>query len=146
MIDAFSSDAIPLHLLTAEAIGIYARALKPGGVLLIHISNRFFDLEPVLSTEARARGWSAAIRMDSSPDDVTAPEDIGVLTGSNWVALTATPERLQQLTGGLKPREDSKADGVWVPLKQRRGFQRWTDDYASTLPVLLWGHLIGNRE
>lgn len=146
VIDAFSSDAIPLHLLTAEAIGIYARALKPGGVLLIHISNRFFELEPVLSTEARARGWSAAIRMDTRPDELSSRYDIGALTGSNWVALTATPARLQQLTGGLKPREKAEADGVWVPLERRAGFQRWTDDYASTLPVLLWGHLIGRRE
>ena len=55
VIDAFSSDAIPLHLLTSEAIGIYARAMKPDGVLLIHISNRFFALEPVLAAEAKAR-------------------------------------------------------------------------------------------
>src|SRR3546814_1330524 len=59
VIDAFSSDAIPLHLLTREAVGIYARSLKPDGILLIHISNRFFDLEPVLAAEAKARGWSA---------------------------------------------------------------------------------------
>ena len=52
IIDAFSSDAIPLHLLTSEAIGIYARAMKPGGILLVHISNRFFGLEPVLAAEA----------------------------------------------------------------------------------------------
>jgi hypothetical protein len=115
-------------------------------VLLIHISNRFFELEPVLSTEARARGWSAAIRMDTRPDELSSRYDIGALTGSNWVALTATPARLQQLTGGLKPREKAEDDGVWVPLERRAGFQRWTDDYASTLPVLLWGHLIGRRE
>src|SRR3546814_1398052 len=59
VIDAFSSDAIPLHLPTREAVGIYARVLKPDGILLIHISNRFFDLEPVLAAEAKARGWSA---------------------------------------------------------------------------------------
>ncbi|MBL0916909.1 MAG: hypothetical protein IBJ13_15835, partial [Sphingopyxis sp.] len=64
----------------------------------------------------------------------------------NWVALTATPERLQQLTGGLKPRGQAAEHDVWVPLAGRPGFTRWTDDYASTLPVLLWGHLIGKRE
>src|SRR3546814_10640125 len=62
VIDAFSSDAIPLHLLTREAIGIYARTLKPDGILLIHISNRFFGLEPVLAAEAKARGWTAPVR------------------------------------------------------------------------------------
>lgn len=146
IIDAFSSDAIPLHLLTAEAIGIYARALKPGGILLVHISNRFFDLEPVLSAEAKARGWSAAIRMDSRPEQTADDYQFSNLTGSNWVALTATPGRLAQLTGKLEPRTEASRDGVWVPLESRPHFDRWTDDYASTLPVLLWGHLIGNKE
>jgi len=141
VIDAFSSDAIPLHLLTKEAVGIYARALRPDGILLIHISNRFFDLEPVLAAEAKARGWSAAIRMDPG-----APEEDGNLTGSNWVALTATPQRLARLTGGIRTRGQARDDGAWVPLEERPGFERWTDDYASTLPVLLWNHVIGGRE
>jgi len=147
VIDAFSSDAIPLHLLTAEAFGIYARALKPGGILLVHISNRFFGLEPVLAAEARARGWSAAIRHDPSATDADpGNKAFGNLTGSNWVALTMTQQRLDQLTGGTKPFAEADKDGVWVPLKEQAHFTRWTDDYASTLPVLLWSHLIGNRK
>jgi SAM-dependent methyltransferase len=142
VIDAFSSDAIPLHLLTQEAIGIYARALKPDGVLLVHISNRFFDLEPALAAEAKARGWASAIRIDPGPLD----DSFSDLTGSNWVALTATPARMAELTGGVKPRDRSHEDGVWVPLAARPHFSRWTDDYASTLPVLLWKHIIGGRE
>lgn len=141
VIDAFSSDAIPLHLLTEEAIGIYARALKPDGILLIHISNRFFGLEPVLAEEARARGWTAAIRLDPGPPD----EGIDDLTASNWVALTATPQRMAQLTGDLRPREKAGEDNAWVALRSTAGFERWTDDYASTLPVLMWGSLIGKR-
>src|SRR3546814_11614480 len=101
--DVCSSDL----LLTREAIGIYARALKPDGILLIHISNRFFGLEPVLAAEAKARGWTAAIRMDPGP----AGDEYGDLTGSNWVALTATPDRMRQLTGGIRPRQDSYDDG-----------------------------------
>jgi hypothetical protein len=142
VIDAFSSDAIPLHLLTKEAIGVYARALKRDGILLIHISNRFFALQPVLAEEARARGWASAIRMDPGPPG----DQIGDLTGSNWVALTATPERMRQLTGGIRPRKDASEDGAWVPLEARPHFERWTDDYASTLPVLLWDHIIGKRD
>lgn len=142
VIDAFSSDAIPLHLLTREAIGIYARALKPDGILLVHISNRFFGLEPVLAEEATARGWTSAIRMDPGP----VGDEYGDLTGSNWVALTATPQRMAQLTGGIRPRTYASDDGVWVPLKARANFERWTDDYASTLPVLIWKNIIGGRD
>lgn len=141
VIDAFSSDAIPLHLLTEEAIGIYARALRPNGVLLIHISNRFFDLEPVLAAEARARGWTAAIRMDPAGQN----DPFSASSASNWVAFTATPQRMQQLTGGLRPREQAFEDDVWVPLEAREGFSRWTDDYSSTLPILLWKNIIGGR-
>lgn len=142
VIDAFSSDAIPLHLLTKEAIGIYARALKPGGILLVHISNRFFGLEPVLAAEAEARHWSAAIRIDPAP----TADDFSLLTGSNWVALSATPERLHLLTGDLRPRKDAADHDAWVPLAARPGFDRWTDDYASTLPVLYWKNLIGKKD
>ena len=142
VIDAFSSDAIPLHLLTREAFDAYTRALRPGGILLVHISNRFFDLEPVLAAEARGRGWSAAIRLDPGPED----SEFGDLTGSNWVALTATPARLAQLTHGLRPRQNAAANDAWVALRGEAGFERWTDDYASTLPILLWGNLIGKHE
>ncbi len=142
VIDAFSSDAIPLHLLTKEAIGIYRRALKPDGILLIHISNRFFGLEPVLAAEAKARGWTTAIRIDPGPVD----DEFGDLTASNWVALTATPQRMRQLTGGIRPRKHASDPGAWVPLRARAGFERWTDDYASTLPVLFWKNIIGGRD
>ena len=143
VIDAFSSDAIPLHLLTREAIGVYARALKPDGVLLIHISNRFFDLEPVLAAEAKGRGWTAAIRKDPA---AVPRGTLTSLASSNWVAMTATPQRMDQLTGGISPREKAFDNGVWVPLEGRDGFVRWTDDYASTLPILIWKHIIGGRD
>src|SRR6202007_1860608 len=86
-VDAFSSDAIPLHLLTDEAFGVYLRALSPKGVLLIHISNRFIELEPVLSAVARHRGLTARLRDDN-------PEDRTLLTPSSWVVLTRDPNQL----------------------------------------------------
>ena len=64
-LDAFSSDSIPLHLLTKEAFATYRRALKPDGLLLVHISNRYIDLNPVVAAEAKANGWYAALRHDS---------------------------------------------------------------------------------
>lgn len=136
-IDAFSSDAIPLHLLTSEAFGVYARALKPGGVLVVHISNRFFDLEPVLADEARRRGWATAIRLDTP---TKAAEKNGA-TGSTWVAFSADAARLAALTGPLVPRDRASEPDVWTATKGVPGFEGWTDDYASILPVVHWNGL-----
>lgn len=133
VIDAFSSDAIPLHLLTKEAIDIYARALKPDGLLMIHISNRFFDLEPVLAAEAKARGWPVALRYDNPADEA------GHLTASSWVAMAPTAEKLAALTG------EANTATAWTNLGERDGFRRWTDDYASTLPILLWQNILGTK-
>lgn len=133
VIDAFSSDAIPLHLLTRQAVDIYAGALKPDGLLILHISNRFFDLQPVLAAEAKARGWPAALRYDDARDEQ------GHLTASTWVAMAPTAETLAQLTGD----EDSATP--WTSLEERAGFRRWTDDYASTLPILIWQNILGTK-
>ncbi|MCC2602899.1 spermidine synthase [Sphingopyxis yananensis] len=133
VIDAFSSDAIPLHLLTKEAIDIYARALKDDGLLLLHISNRFFDLEPVLAADAAARGWPVAMRVDE-PDD-----DAGYLTGSSWVAMAPSANRLAMLT------YDDPTGTPWQGLEKTPAFRRWTDDYASTLPILMWQNILGTK-
>ncbi len=138
VIDAFSSDAIPLHLLTSEAFGVYARGLKPGGLLVVHISNRFFDLEPVLADEARRRGWATAARLDVP---TKAAEKDGA-TGSTWVAFSADAARLAALTGPLVPRDRSGEAGRWTATKAVDGFAGWTDDYASILPVVRWNGLI----
>lgn len=137
-IDAFSSDAIPLHLLTSEAFGVYDRALKPGGILLVHISNRFFDLEPVLADEAKRRGWATAARLDVP---TKAAEKLGA-TGSTWVAFSADKARLAALTGPLVARDKSSAPNVWTAPKAVPGFAGWTDDYASILPVVYWDRLM----
>src|SRR5690606_29944958 len=98
---AFSSDAIPLHLLTDEAVGVYERALRRDGLLLIHISNRFIELQPVLSAIAAKRGMVASIRKDAPAGDLTV--------ASNWVVLTRDPARLRQLQEGSRKLE-------WKPL------------------------------
>lgn len=125
-IDAFSSDAIPMHLLTREALGVYARALSPEGLLLVHISNRYLNLEPVLAA-ARKDGWTGAI-YDYEPDPF---EPIHNLSASIWVAMARDPQALQRL------KQASGADSyLWRPLKARPGFAGWTDDHASILPLL----------
>ena len=82
VVDAFSSDAIPVHLLTREAIQLYFRHLKPDGVLAVHISNRYLDLQPVLLGEAEALGKLARVA------DTDEEEDADVF-GATWVLLVS---------------------------------------------------------
>lgn len=125
IIDAFSSDAIPMHLLTREAFDVYRRRLRPDGLLLVHISNRFLDLEPVLSAEAAQGGWAAAVRWyHPTPGELSqnyAP--------SEWVALSPsrlTIDRLHLASGH-----------GWLSLPKQR-IAEWTDDHASLLPIIRW--------
>lgn len=131
-VDAFSSDAIPLHLMTDEAMGVYLNALSPNGILLVHISNRYIDLEPVLAAIARKRGLAIAVR-----DDDTA-EDLGAYyTSSTWVALAPQSGRLDDLRK-VDPSRVWRAPAAAAP-------RAWTDDHASILPQVRWGSLLGNH-
>ena len=117
-VDAFSSDAIPLHLLTKEAFGVYGRHLKPNGLLLVHISNRHLDLEPVV---AAAPGWQVRIgRFD-------APWDYRQLTTSHWMALFRSAVTMDALVR-------SSGDSFWQIPTERPLL--WTDDHASLLSVI----------
>jgi spermidine synthase len=135
-LDAFSSDAIPLHLLTQEAFATYRRALKADGILLVHISNRYIDLNPVIAAEAKANGWYAALRRNS-------PTKAMIKDGerpSDWIALSRDPKKLFKLTGKLDTQKsrDYNAD-QWLELDAPGDTRAWTDDYASVLPHLsLW--------
>lgn len=127
-VDAFSSDAIPLHLLTDEAFGVYLDGLSPRGILLVHISNRFIELEPVLAAVAEKRGLAVAVREDN-------PADRSVVTPSNWVAMSRDPAQIEALRA-LDPASS------WQPLlKPAPGV--WTDDHASILPYIRWKNLFG---
>jgi hypothetical protein len=121
-IDAFSSDSIPLHLMTQEAFATYGRTLATDGLLLVHISNRFIDLAPMVSALAEADGWHGRLRVDES----NLPEG---LTPSVWVALARDDDRLRGLGNASKlPWSD-------LPPPAPRA---WTDDNASILPLIRW--------
>ena len=126
-VDAFSSDAIPLHLLTAEALQVYQRALAPNGLLMIHISNRYFELEPQLSAALGERGWHARVLTDQ-------PKRDSVLTASVWVAVARDPAQLARITAGRKE---------WKPLLEVPGTHPWTDEHASILAAVRWRNLVG---
>jgi len=122
VVDAFSSDAIPMHLLTAEAADIYRQRLIPGGLLLFHISNRSLNLEPVTRGLAQHLNWSAAqILAGESP---ASGED-----GSRWVILTENLDLLQKIARNAP--HVGWSDPKRTPIL-------WTDDFASLWHVLKW--------
>ena len=126
-IDAFSSDAVPMHLLTHEALRDYGRAVQPDGIILFHISNRFLNLRPVIAELAQSSGWAAAM-LQYQP---TPEEEAQNATISVWIALSRNPATLQRLAQLSGP--DATA---WRGLEPTPGFAGWTDDHASILPIL----------
>lgn len=118
-IDAFSSDAIPVHLLTTECAEIYRRHLRSGGVLAVHISNRFLDLAPVARGMARHLGWQA-IEVSNGNDDTT-----GVF-GSTWFLLTESRAVI----------EDAAIEGAATLASESDRVLQWTDDYSGLWQVL----------
>jgi hypothetical protein len=125
VLDAYSSDAIPVHLITREALAMYLERLAPGGLLAFHISNRYVDLEPVLSALAEDAGLVATIRNDFT---VTTDEKAAGKSTSRWIVLVRLPEDLGPLA----------RDSRWGPLQPRAGLAPWTDDYSSVVSVLRW--------
>jgi len=119
VLDAFSSDAIPVHLLTAEAIRVYLRQHRPGGVLAVHISNRYLDLVPVV--QQAARQFSLELREVDNDDD----DDVGVYR-SDWLLLSASPAPFE--AGLLKEAAQRIDADPRVRL--------WTDDYSDLYRIL----------
>ena len=117
-VDAFSSDAIPVHLLTREAFALYWRHLKPNGVLAVHVTNKFIDLAPIVALAARQNAKTA--RLVSSAGDSDNAIDPSV-----WVLVTSRPGFFS--ASRLK---DAKAVGAPAALRP------WTDDYSNLWQVL----------
>jgi spermidine synthase len=115
VLDAFSSDAIPVHLLTMEALRVYEARLSENGVLALHISNRHIDLAPVAARLARDQGLTALMRQDGFSDSKNGFE------ASEWVVMARSPERLKQLA-----RDTTR----WKPLVADSR-PAWTDDFSN---------------
>jgi hypothetical protein len=119
VIDAFSGDAIPVHLITSQALDLYRRHLTPNGIVAFHVSNRFLELPPVVEQLAQHAGLKTAFI--SSGND--SARDVNT---SDWVLVTADEAFLS------RPEiADARVD-ITVPRRLRL----WTDDYNSLLPVL----------
>lgn len=125
VLDAFSSDAIPSHLLTREALGLYLRKLRESGLLALHISNNHLDLEPTVANLAHDAQLVALARFDErvSPDEARAGK-----TPSHWVVLARRWEDLRALPH----------DRQWHVLSARPDRTLWTDDFSNIFEVIKW--------
>ena len=117
-VDAFSSDSIPVHLLTLQAMLLYFRHLRPDGVLAVHISNRYLDLEPVLAGETRATGKLARV-VDTEDDDT---QDV---FGATWVLVTSP-------ASGFHGEELTNSTAI----ESKKTVRLWTDDYSNLFRIL----------
>ncbi len=120
-VDAFSGDAIPLHLLTVEALELYRHHLAAGGIIAYHISNQHVNLEPPIALLARNAGMHA-VRISSLANDARGE------FGSTWILLSDDPSFFAM--------PDVAAHSH--PAEIRPGLRLWTDEYSSLLPVLRW--------
>jgi hypothetical protein len=130
LVDAFSSDAVPVHLLTTESVALYLSRLRPGGLLGMHVTNRHLDLVPVVGAIAESLGVPALVRRDTSLD---SRERVLRKDASTWVALAASYTDLAAL----------RATPEWEPLRPS-GLRAWTDDRADLFAALRRGSAESN--
>jgi len=125
VLDAYSSDSIPVHLITREALALYRAKLAPGGVLAFHVSNIYLDLKPVLGNLAADAGLAALARDDLSPNAGDAARG---KSASQWVLMARSAADFGPLAG----------DPRWHPLAPQPNSAVWTDNFSSLLAVFRW--------
>ena len=118
-IDAFTSDSIPVHLITSEATALFFQHLKPDGILAYHISNRFLDLKPVLANIAQANNLVVRLVTDLPGDDSTA-------STTDWVLLARSPAAF----------DDQRLADVVEEIDPNPHFSLWTDQFNNLIDVL----------
>ncbi|MGD9639216.1 MAG: spermidine synthase [Alphaproteobacteria bacterium] len=122
ILDAFSSDAIPVHLITKDAIEMYFKKMKKGGLIAFHISNRYLRLEPVLSNIARENGYVSLVLAES----ITNYEKQMMMSASQWVVMAKEYEDVEPLLfeGPWRLTDDDTKVGVW------------TDDFSNLITIM----------
>lgn len=132
VLDAFASDSIPTHLVTREAFAIYLDKLAPRGVVLVHISNRYLNLEPVIAAMARDAKLAARLfDTDKAKIDPAYP----LRFKSVWIALARDESDLHLVTEAYEKSAPNEW-GHWRKLEERPGFRVWTDDYSNIISVV----------
>ncbi len=125
ILDAFSSDTIPLHLVTREAMALYMRKLTPNGVLAFHVTNRRLDLEPVFANLVKDAGLFALICID--PATLEEWNHTGKTT-SWWIVVTRNENWLEHFAQSRR----------WRPLQAQAQVGLWTDDFESVFSIFHW--------
>jgi hypothetical protein len=125
ILDAFSSDAIPIHLMTREALQLYLRKLAPGGSIAFHISNRYLDLEPVVVGLARDARIAGIVGTDVS---ISREETMSFKMNSKWIVLSRSAQDHALLA--LQPG--------WRVLAPKADVALWTDDFSNVFSVFRW--------
>lgn len=123
LLDAFSSDSVPVHLLTREAMQAYSKHLKPDGLIAFHVSNRYLDLIPIVGALAEDANMTAVSFLDSADDEETGVEK----TASMYVFVAPKRATLEPFLS------DSR-----VKLLEPKGMTPWTDDYTNILKAMKW--------
>jgi SAM-dependent methyltransferase/MFS family permease len=121
-VDAFSSDAIPVHLITREALAVYLKHVKPDGIVAFHVSNRFLDLIPVVARLAKENGAHALLVRDD-PDEETDPRR----SRTDWVLVSRDPAALKR---------PAIQERTVVDAEDRPDWRTWTDDYSNLIQIL----------
>lgn len=121
VIDAFSSDSIPIHLITREALQVYARHMKPGGVIAFHVTNRYLNLSPVVRQVAEHAGYQAVLVVDDAESDTR-----GLMALSDWVLVTKNEKFIN--APSIRDRR--------YAFDEIPGLQLWTDDFNNLFKVL----------
>jgi len=121
MLDAFNSDSIPAHLVSREAVQIYLKKLKPDGLILFHVSNRYMDVESLVSAVALDAGLKGLVRYD---DD----EEATGKASSDYVVVARHEEDFKELN----------EDENWSEVEKHPGIEAWTDDYSNMLAITRW--------
>jgi len=130
IIDAYSSGSVPMHLLTLQAFELYRSKIRPDGLIVFHVSNRYLKLEPIIRRICDQLGMNCLEAFYEPERDSIRYDwyDQDQMAGSHWVAASPRREKLDLL----------KNTGLWKPMPEYANYKLWTDDYASLLQVYNW--------
>ncbi|MCX7099860.1 MAG: fused MFS/spermidine synthase [Methylococcales bacterium] len=121
VMDAFSSDSVPTHLLTEEALSLYFKKLKPQGILAFHITNRHLALKKVLSIHAEHLHFAALIQ------EFKPQQDLPLVVATDWVVMAKNPETLAPLS--------LSQPGNWQKMPLYFDIRPWTDDFTNIVSI-----------